>query len=306
MSDESSTIATNHHGRTGQRHGIAIGEGQIRRIFPVFVLAMWVTAGVLVAQGRWSSVSTVLVVEAVALCAIVFVNFVWVFNFGYAAAAVVLNATVLGLEGPSPAALLVGGVLVLYGIRLFAFALRRLRHPSFAARAAGVRSAHRTLPMPIKVLLWLQTSTLFTFHALTTYTLAATDAAISVWVAIGAAVMASGLGLETIADLQKQRGKERAPQRWVDRGLFSRSRHPNYLGEISLQVGLLVCALGAASALGWGWVVPAVVLAPTYIVLLMVSATTGAELAQAQRYGEDPEFEAYVGRTGALLPRLRS
>jgi steroid 5-alpha reductase family enzyme len=300
MTDDDAATTTNHHGRTGQRHGIAVGEGQIRRIFPVFVLAMWVATGIAISTGRWTGLSWLLAAEAAAICLVVFVNFVWVFNFGYAACAVVLNVTILAVAGASTSALLVGGLLTAYGLRLAIFSLRRYRHPSFAARAAGVRAAHRTLPLPIKVLLWLQTTTLFTFHATTTFNLATTDAPVSAWVVVGAALLAVGLVLEAVADHQKQSAKADVPDRWVSTGLFARMRHPNYLGEIVVQLGVVVAGVGAAGSVGW-WVAAA--LAPVYIMILMLSATTGAELAAEARYGDVPGFDDYVGRTGILLPR---
>ena len=88
-------MATNHSGRTRQRNGIAIGEGAIRKIFPAFVLLMWITAGIWIANGQWTTLNTILALEALAICSVVFVNFVHVFNFGYAACVVVLNTTIL-------------------------------------------------------------------------------------------------------------------------------------------------------------------------------------------------------------------
>lgn len=302
MSDDQ--LITNHSGRTGQRNGIALGEGQIRRIFPVFVLVMWVTAGVWVGQGRWNVTATFLAVEALLVCLVVFVNFVWVFNIGYAASTLLLNLTVLLVVGRPSAALVVGAVLALYGLRLLLFSLGRLRHPSFAGRRAGARAAHGSLPIAVKVVVWLQTATLFTFHAMTTYALARGDVALTPLVAAGAALMMVGLVIEAVADRQKQRAKLAEPDRWMSTGLFRRTRHPNYAAEIAVQAGLLVCAFGAAAATGeWGWALVGLVLAPTYIVLLMLSATTGAELAARGRYGDDPEFQEYAARSGALLPR---
>jgi steroid 5-alpha reductase family enzyme len=302
MSDDQ--LITNHSGRTGQRNGVALGEGQIRRIFPVFVLVMWVTAGVWVGQGRWSTSATVLAVEALVVCLVVFVNFVWVFNIGYAVSTLLLNLTVLLVVGRPSAALVVGGVLALYGLRLLAFSLGRLRHPGFAERRAGALAAHASLPFVVKVVVWLQTATLFTFHAMTTYALARGDVSLTPLVAVGAALMMVGLVVEAVADRQKQRAKLAAPHRWVSTGVFRRTRHPNYAAEIAVQAGLLVCAVGAAAATGeWGWGVVGLVLAPTYIVLLMLSATTGAELATRARYGDDPEFQAYAAGSGALTPR---
>jgi steroid 5-alpha reductase family enzyme len=294
--------STHHHGRTGQRHGIAVGEGEIRRIFPLFVVLMWVTTGFLVAQGTWTTTNWLLAGAAAACTLVVFVNFALVFSLGYTSAVLVLNLLVLILVGAPPGALLIGGLLIAYALRLGSFVVRRMRHPSYAGRAAGLRAAHTSVPLPIKILLWVQTTTLFTFHALATWTLASADASIGAPVLVGAVLLVLGIGIEATADAQKQRHKRSGEPGWVRTGLWSRSRHPNYLGEILVQVGVLVSALGVAEGV---WGVLAVVLAPTYIAILMLSATTGGEQAAAQRYGEDEGFAEHVARTGVLLPRLR-
>ena len=294
--------STHHHGRTGQRHGIAVGEGEIRRIFPLFVVLMWVTTGFLVAQGTWTSTNWLLAAVAAVCTFVVFINFALVFSLGYTSAVVALNALVLALVGAPPAALLIGGLLLVYGLRLGTFVVRRLRHESYAGRAAGLRAAHASVPLPIKILLWVQTTTLFTFHAMATWTLANADASISGPVLVGAALLVLGIAIEATADAQKQHHKRSGAEGWVRTGLWSRSRHPNYLGEILVQLGVLVSALGVASG---AWGVLAVVLAPTYIAILMLSATTGGEQAAAQRYAGDEEFGEYVASTGVLVPRLR-
>ena len=162
-------MANNHSGRTQQRHGIAIGEGAIRKIFPVFVLLMWITSGLWIANDLWTNLNWLLAGEAAIICAIVFVNFVHVFNFGYASALFVLNLTILVVKGAPLGALIIGGLLMLYGVRLFTFVSARYQHPSFSGRRAGIKTAHTALPKPVIVLLFLQTTTLMTFHAMTTY-----------------------------------------------------------------------------------------------------------------------------------------
>jgi steroid 5-alpha reductase family enzyme len=233
---------------------------------------------------------------------VVFVNFALVFSLGYTSAVVALNLLVLVLVGAPPAALLIGGLLIAYAVRLGSFVVRRMRHDSYAGRAAGLRAAHGSVPMPIKVLLWVQTTTLFTFHAFATWTLASADAQIGGPVLVGAALLVLGIVIEATADAQKQRHKRSGAPGWVSTGLWSRSRHPNYLGEILVQLGVLVSALGVADGV---WGVLAVVLAPTYIAILMLSAATGGEQAAEQRYGDDEGFADYVARTGVLLPRVR-
>jgi steroid 5-alpha reductase family enzyme len=62
---------------------------------------------------------------------------------------------------------------------------------------------------------------------------------------------------------------------------------------------------GLGSAGGSALLLVSGVIAPLYIVILMLSATTGGELSKDKRYGQDPGFQAYADRSGALLPRLR-
>ncbi|CAB4864243.1 unannotated protein [freshwater metagenome] len=300
-------MSTNHSGRTRQRNGIAIGEGAIRKIFPAFVVLMWITTFFWVKNGQWTSFNTVLAIEATVICAIVFVNFVYVFNFGYAAALFVLNLTIIITQGHRLGAVIIGGLLMIYAIRLFIFVWQRYQAESFAPRKQGTQMAHKALPTPIKIALFVQTSTLMTFHAMTTYNIsqhAKTEGTngVSGWLIIGALILAQGLVIEALADSQKQKAKKLNGSTWVESGLFAKTRHPNYLGEILVQAGLIISGFGTGNH--W-YIYAAGILSPLYIIILMLSATTGGELLKQQKYGEDPQYRAYMRRSNPLLPRLR-
>ena len=84
-------------------------------------------------------------------------------------------------------------------------------------------------------------------------------------------------------------------------GLYRYMRHPNYLGEIMLQVGLLVAGL---SVIG-NWVEAlAVTIAPGYILVLMLSEAKRADEALETRYRDHPRYQAWRAATGSLLPRF--
>jgi steroid 5-alpha reductase family enzyme len=301
-------MENNHSGRTRQRHGIAVGEGAIRKIFPVFVLVMWIVTGIRIAQGEWSTLNWAMVAAAALCCGVLWINFVYVFNYGYALSTFFINLLILVWQGVSVGGAIIGGLLMIYGLRLFLFVRGRYAQPGFAGRKAGLKVAHQQLPTPIKVLLYLQTTTLMAYHAMTTYNISV-DAeesgtnGVTPFVIVGAVILALGLVVEAVADAQKQRAKIADDSRWVETGLFARSRHPNYLGEIIVQVGIIVAGLGSAG--GSALLLVSGVIAPLYIVILMLSATTGGELSKDKRYGQDPGFQAYADRSGALLPRLR-
>ena len=122
--------------------------------------------------------------------------------------------------------------------------------------------------------------------------------------AVGLLVWASGLVFEVVADQQKRRFRSAAQNqgRFISTGLWARSRHPNYLGEIVLWVGV---ALVAAPALS-GWSLLTLV-SPVFVFfpLTRVSGLPLLEAAADRRWGGNPDYEAYKSTTPALVPRIR-
>lgn len=118
---------------------------------------------------------------------------------------------------------------------------------------------------------------------------------------LGAAVWALGLSIEVVADWQKSMFKKQSQHsgQFIRSGLWSVVRHPNYLGEILLWIGVFIAA--APSLLGWQWVA---LLSPVFVVLLLtkVSGIPLLEAKAARKWGDDPEYQAYVARTPRLIP----
>lgn len=120
----------------------------------------------------------------------------------------------------------------------------------------------------------------------------------------GLAVWVLGFAIEVVADLQKSRFKRDPANegRFIRSGLWSVVRHPNYLGEILLWVGVL---LAAAPALrGWQWIA---LLSPLFVILLLtrVSGIPLLEAKAERKWGDDPEYRTYVVRTPRLIPFAR-
>jgi steroid 5-alpha reductase family enzyme len=114
-------------------------------------------------------------------------------------------------------------------------------------------------------------------------------------------VMFAGTVLEGLADHQKQRSKEAAPERFVAVGLFARWRHPNYLGEILFQLGLIIVAV--TSALTADDLVAGLI-SPLYIVILMISEARRVDDYQITRYGSETTYLDYRARSGSLWPKV--
>lgn len=111
--------------------------------------------------------------------------------------------------------------------------------------------------------------------------------------------------------------------KFISHGLWSRSRHPNYFGEILLWWGVYVVALPSLSgwshlgtlpsSLWWGrlltpfcWRGLAALLSPCFVTYMLtrVSGIPLLEYQARKQFGNDPAYRAYVARTPVLIPRI--
>jgi steroid 5-alpha reductase family enzyme len=128
------------------------------------------------------------------------------------------------------------------------------------------------------------------------------DERVSAVDAIGVALFAVGFLFEAIADWQKAQFKAdpRNHGKFIRTGLWAISRHPNYFGEIVLQLGIAVFA--AAQLDGALFLLPFV--APTFIswLLLRVSGVPLLERIGDKRWGTDADYKQYKAKTAILVP----
>ena len=141
------------------------------------------------------------------------------------------------------------------------------------------------------------------------FTLAAAMAAITTttrrdlgWVAlIGGLVWLFGFGMEVIADMQKSRFRADPANkgRFINTGLWAWSRHPNYFGEITLWIGVVIIALPVLR--GWQWVT---LISPIFVFILItrVSGLPMLEKRADEKWGGQEDYEAYKKRTPVLIP----
>jgi len=144
-----------------------------------------------------------------------------------------------------------------------------------------------------------------------TFTLAAALAAITTttrkglgWFAlVGFLVWLLGFSIEAAADAQKSSFRENPDNtgKFIQTGLWARSRHPNYFGEITLWVGVAIIALPILR--GWQWVT---LISPVFVTLLLtrVSGIPMLEKRADEKWGGQADYEAYKKDTPVLIPRL--
>jgi len=117
----------------------------------------------------------------------------------------------------------------------------------------------------------------------------------------GVVLWFAGFLIEVVADNQKTRFRrhEENANRFIHKGLWRISRHPNYFGEILLWLGITIVALPVLE--GWQF---ATLASPVFVWLLLtkISGVRMLENRARKQWGEDPDYQAYHKRTPMLIP----
>lgn len=191
---------------------------------------------------------------------------------------------------------LLAGVISVWAVRLGTFLFRRVHRDGGDGRFDEIK------PNPQRFLVAWTLQGLWVF-----LTLSAAIAAIASEISsplnvidlVGFSVWGLGFGLEVVADRQKSQFRAENPGDFIDVGLWSWSRHPNYFGEIVLWIGIAVVAASTLS--GWQWVT---LISPVFVIFLLtkVSGIPLLEKRAEERWGDDPAYQSYRDRTSVLVP----
>ena len=195
-------------------------------------------------------------------------------------------------------AFLLWALVVTWAVRLGSFLFRRIRKAGKDDRFDEIKPS------------WIRFLNAWTIQALwVTFTASAALIAITttsrkgldIFALIGLLVWAFGFAVEVIADSQKSHFNANPANKgkFIQTGLWSRSRHPNYFGEIVLWVGVAVIALPLLS--GWTWLM---LISPLFTILLLtkISGVPGLEKYADKKWGGQSDYEAYKANTSVLIP----
>jgi steroid 5-alpha reductase family enzyme len=207
---------------------------------------------------------------------------------------------VLASPGVDARGLLLAAMVVLWAVRLGSYLFRRVMKHGKDDRFDELKTDFaRFLNTWTLQGLWVVLTAALAWVAITSDKKVGLDGFF--WV--GLLVWALGIALETVADVQKTRFKADPANegRFINTGLWSRSRHPNYFGEITLWVGVAIIALPVLQ--GWQWVA---LVSPVFVALLLVrgSGVPPLEEKADRKWGGQPDYEAYKKDTPVLVPKL--
>ncbi len=196
--------------------------------------------------------------------------------------------------------MLLAALVLIWAIRLGAFLFGRIQKAGKDGRFDEIKPS------------FIRFFNVWTIQGLwVTFTMAAALVAITssnhkeldIFAVVGLLVWIFGFAIEVIADSQKSRFNA-APEntgKFIQTGLWSKSRHPNYFGEIMLWVGIAIIALPVLQ--GWQWVA---LISPLFVTLLLtrVSGVPMLEKRADAKWGGQEDYETYKKNTPVLIPKL--
>jgi steroid 5-alpha reductase family enzyme len=112
-----------------------------------------------------------------------------------------------------------------------------------------------------------------------------------------------GFAIEVIADNQKSafRAKQENRGSFINQGLWARSRHPNYFGEITLWTGITVMGISSFNGMNYLTIFSPIF---TYLLLNYVSGVRILEARGDKKWGHLEEYNAYKESTPKMIPKF--
>jgi steroid 5-alpha reductase family enzyme len=226
-----------------------------------------------------------------------------VVDYYWAPGFVVISAAHALFFGFNPASWLLFVMLLIWSLRLTSHLVDRHRRMiSEDARYAAMRSGGGD------TFWWKSLFTIFMLQGFLQWVIASplhvvaeaqTGSPTAPLALFGIALFAVGFVVESIADwqLRQFRLTQSGPDKLMQTGLWASSRHPNYLGEMILWVGIGLFAFSISGSF-YAFVGPAILICAIWFVSIPL---TEDHLAKSRL-----EFAAYAVRTPVLVPSLNS
>ena len=123
------------------------------------------------------------------------------------------------------------------------------------------------------------------------------------FVYLGALVWLFGFLFEVISDYQKMKFKNIPDNKnkFIDTGLWSLSRHPNYFGEIILWIGIFIITLPSISGIDYITIISPIFV---YFLLNKISGINLLEIKAQKRWGKLDSYKEYRSKTPQIIPKF--
>jgi len=120
---------------------------------------------------------------------------------------------------------------------------------------------------------------------------------------IGFLLFVFGFVIEVISDNQKSKFRSIRENKdlFINEGLWSKSRHPNYFGEITLWSGVTVMSVSSFTGINYLALFSPIF---TYLLLNYISGVRILEARGNEKWGHLDEYNNYKENTPKLIPKI--
>ena len=204
-------------------------------------------------------------------------------------------------EPVSSRELIISLLVVIWSLRLSSFLYLRIHRTGKDGRFDKLKTSSIRFLVPWTIQgLWVFLTMIV---VIVINTQANSAPALGIWDGIGLSIWILGFSIEVIADNQKTvfNSEPNNQGKWIDCGLWSYSRHPNYLGEVLLWTGIAFFGVSCFTGLEKiAWISPLFI----YLLLTKISGTPILDRRALEKWGDDSEYQIYREKTPLLFPRF--
>ena len=191
-------------------------------------------------------------------------------------------------------------LISLWAIRLGSFLFMRIHHDGEDKRFRSIKPSASQFFMTWTLQgLWVSLCSMCALTAISSNTGIVTNA----FFYIGLALFILGFAIEVMADMEKSafKANQENKDKFITTGLWARSRHPNYFGEIVLWTGIAVMSFSSLEGLQYLTLISPIF---TYLLLVYVSGVRMLEARGDLKWGDDPAYQEYKKKTPVFFIKI--
>ena len=198
--------------------------------------------------------------------------------------------------------LIVGMAIIIWAVRLGSFLFMRIRKDKKDGRFDSIKTSFSQFFMTWTLQgMWVFICSSAAFIAIAN----PTGVVINSVFTFGLVIFIFGFAIEVLADNQKTafRSIPENKDQFINEGLWARSRHPNYFGEITLWTGITVMGISTFEGMNYLAIFSPIF---SYILLVYVSGVRMLEYRGHKKWGHLDEYNSYKKNTPKLIPKIFS
>ena len=193
--------------------------------------------------------------------------------------------------------LILGGAIIFWAVRLGIFLFFRIKKAGEDKRFREIKTSFARF-----FLLWTISGMWVSFCSMCALTAIASNDGVIVnnIFYIGLVTFIIGLSIEIIADSQKTKFRKdpKNKDKFINEGLWAKSRHPNYVGEITLWAGVAIMSFSSLEGSQYISLISPIF---TYLLLVYVSGVPQLTASGQKKWGHLESYQDYIKNTPTLI-----